>query len=367
MICSHFGQNIRSTVGRGIRENVRKEKQLMQSAFQNLMFVLVFVGMTLSGCGHTIDKKVLMDNVSTSDYEILGEERGTESDDALPQEAVMGGRRPAEGTAARMFYDRLVYIMGNLRETEYVHHRQRIMKEDEGIYKYDCSGFAGDFILKQVLPQHYEDLARNAKRFHSGKDDEHPRAWGFYDYFNEILSGRDESGNAYWYVFKSIEKIQPGDIIVVKYDEKWQASMIEKCKSASTGHVMIAWSPPVRTSKEEFSICVVDSASSGHGKDTRRAGHRKCKDSGFLSCRCCPEDIITGIGKGKMWYGVNREDNRPVYYRWRNSDGCKYTLTGMKTDCDGNDGFCCTRNCKYPRKYYERLQGIIMARPLLVK
>ncbi len=325
----------------------------MQSAYRNLMFALVFVGMTFSGCGHTIDKKVLMDNVSTSDYEILGEERGTDSDDSLPQEAVMGGRRPAEGTAARMFYDRLVYIMGNLRETEYVHHRQRSMKEDEGIYKYDCSGFAGDFILKQALPQHYEDLARNAKRFHSGKDDEHPRAWGFYDYFNEILADKDENGNAYWHVFKSIEKIQPGDIIVVKYDKKWQDSMIDKCGSASTGHVMIAWSPPVRASKEEFSIYVADSASSGHGKDTRRGQDNVAGN--------------TGIGKGKMWYGVNPKDNRPVYYRWHHSDGCKYTLTNMKTNCNGNDGLCCTKKCKYPNKYYERLQGIIMARPCLLK
>ncbi len=143
--------------------------------------------------------------------------------------------------------------------------------------------------------------------------------------------------------------------------------MIDKCGSASTGHVMIAWSPPVITSKKEYAVYVTDSASSGHGRDTRRAGHRKCEDAGFLSCKCCPEDVINGIGKGRMWYGVNPKDKRPVYYRWSHSGGCKYTLTDMKANCDGKDGLCCSKNCKYPLKYYERLQGIIMARPLWVK
>lgn len=325
----------------------------MKSICRNLLWVLVFTTMTLSGCGHAINEKIRMDQARSSDYEILGGEWDTVTDDASSQETGVGGTRPVEGTAARMFYDRLVYVMGNLRETRYVHHGDRVMDEDRGIYKYDCSGFAGDFVLKQALPRHYEDLAQNAKKFHTGKDDEHPRAWGFYDYFNHILSGGDENANAFWYVFKSIEKIQPGDIIVVKYDEKWRDAMIEKCGSASTGHVMIAWSPPVHAAKDEYSIYVTDSASSGHGRDTRRGQDNVAGSN--------------GIGKGRMWFGVNPKDNRPVSYRWSRSGGCKYTLEDMKTDCNGNDGLCCTKNCKYKRTYYERLQGIIMARPLLLK
>lgn len=73
--------------------------------------------------------------------------------------------RPEEGTAALLFYDRMVYIMGNLRDTEYVHRLNKVMNEDGGIYKYDCSGFVGEFILQQTLPTHYHDLFDNAKRY----------------------------------------------------------------------------------------------------------------------------------------------------------------------------------------------------------
>lgn len=317
---------------------------------KNLFVIILFVSSCLGGCGHTIEKKEFLEKADVSDYEVLNEEEGTDVDENTPQiEADRKSHRPAEGTAARKFYDRLAYIMGNLRITEYVHYKNKIMDEDNGIYKYDCSGFVSEFILKQVLPKHYEDLVSNAKKYHK---DDHPRAWGLYDYFNEILSKKTENKNSYWHVFTSMEKIQPGDIIVVKYDENWRNSIIEKCKSASTGHVMTAWSYPVRSGKE-FSIYVIDSSGSGHCKDTRRTTY---------------DDVsgTNGIGKGRMYYGVDQKDQRPVYYRWSSSISCQYTLTDMKSNCDGKDkDLCCTgKNCDYPRKYYERLQGIIIARPI---
>lgn len=317
---------------------------------KKLFVIFLSVIFCISGCGHNIKKQQLSENINTSDYEVFNEEEGPDADDDVPQmEVDRKSHRPAEGTSARIFYDRLVYIMGNLRKTEYVHYENRIMDEDNGIYKYDCSGFVGEFILKQVLLKHYEDLVGKAKNFHK---DYHLRAWGLYDYFDEILSKKAENKNKYWYVFTSIEKVQPGDIIVVKYDEKWRNSIVDKCKSASTGHVMTAWSYPVRSGKE-FSLYVVDSSSSGHGNDTRRTTH---------------DDVygVNGIGKGRMWYGVDQKDQRPVYYRWSSSNGCQYTLTDTKTNCSGKDkDLCCTgKNCDYPRAHYERLQGIIMARPV---
>jgi len=277
--------------------------------------------------------------------------------------------RPAEGTAARLFYDRMVYIMGNLRDTEYVHLAEKVINEDDGIYKYDCSGFVGEFILQQTLSAHYQDLFDNAERFHSVADsiaDKRPRAWGFYDYFKEILGDEVENSNAYWYVFKSYEKIQPGDIIVAKYHEDWQKYLKDEkeCASVSTGHVMLAWSFPVisTVNTDEFWIYIIDSSGSGHGKDTRKTDYDNVNDE-------------EGIGKGKMWYGFNtktttdgKEYHRPIYYRWSAYDGCKYTLHSMTSNCgyETGDVYYCPGDpySSLNHKYFERLQGIIMARPV---
>ena len=293
-----------------------------------------------------------------SDYELIYEDDGGSEDTDLHVSLGLDSspHRPAVDTAARIFYDRLVYIVGNLRDTEYVHASGRVMNEDEGIYKYDCSGFVGDFILKQVLPDHYQDLVDNAKCFH---DDSHPRAWGFYDYFRDILGDKKENSNHYWQVFKSYDQIQPGDIIIAKYDEDWRQHTIDKCGHASTGHVMVAWSFPVKSTvnNNEFWIQIIDSSGSGHGKDTRRTTYDGVNDS-------------SGIGKGKMWFGYNSKTtpagdsyHRPIYYRWSKVDGCKYTLTSMTANCDGKH-LCPCDGCSYKAVYYQRLQGIIMARPI---
>lgn len=336
----------------------KKKRGYMNLHFRCFLFIAVLMSIYLSGCGHTIDKKSGPGMTDASDYELISEEADAASsvpdkdNDLLLKASDSRNYRPAEGTAARTFYDRLAYIMGNLRQTKYVHYNQKQLDEENGIYQYDCSGFIGEFILKQALPKHYKDLADNAKKVH---DEKHPRAWGFYDYFNKILADKDENSNGYWHVFKSIEKTQPGDIIVVKYDEKWQQKMILNCKHSSTGHVMTAWSYPVK-SDNEYWIYVIDSSGSGHAKDTRRTKF---------------DDVTaeSGIGKGKMWYGVNSDDKRPVYYRWSFAGGCKYTLRDMTTNCKGkDDDLCCKKEkgktCDYPSEYFERLQGIIMARPI---
>jgi len=324
-----------------------------------IMFILMsFPPALRAGWADDVKQELLLQQsepVIDSDYELIYEEDAENTDEGLPLYLGIRFHRPTAGTNARLFYDRLVYIMGNLRDTEYVHASERIMNEDEGVYKYDCSGFVGNFILKQVLPDHYQDLVDNAERFHN---DSHPRAWGFYDYFKEILGDKTENSNDYWQVFKSYDQIQPGDIIVAKYDEDWRQDMIDTCGHASTGHVMVAWSFPVKSTanENEFWIQIIDSSGSGHSKDTRRTTYDGVND-------------ITGIGKGKMWYGYNSKTtlagknyHRPIYYRWSKVHGCKYTLTSMITNCDGTH-LCPCKNCSYKAKYYQRLQGIIMARP----
>lgn len=283
--------------------------------------------------------------------------------------------------AARLFYDRTAFILGNLRQTEYVHYSKvedgqavvlREMDEDRGIYKYDCSGFVGDFILKQALPRHYADLQQGSARFHP--EDSRPRAWGFYEYFEDLLENPPRGGSPYWKVFTSMEELQPGDIIVAKYDETWRAETISIFGKASTGHVMVAWSfaVPSTVNEGEYWILITDSSGSGHHKDTRRTTYDSVPST-------------TGIGKGKMWFGVNA-DKRPVSYRWSSVDGCNYTLRGDACDCHtrchceghGCDGGDTSRSpcddgtrdldedcvCAPNSQHYERLEGIILARPI---
>jgi len=291
-----------------------------------------------------------MENGNVLDRETLSDKRDTYNKDyQLGDRETDKTRRPDEGTAARKVCDRVFYVMNNLRETGYVHYRHKIMDEENGIYKYDCSGFIGEFILKEALPDHYKDLVENMKKF---SKDERPRARDFYDYFNQVLSEKTKNRNNYWYVFTSMEEVRPGDIIVAKYDERWRKSMIRKCKSADTGHIMIAWSYPVHSGRE-YSLYVVDSSRSGHGDDTRKSLYDIVPDAG-------------GIGMGMMWYGVDQKELRPVYYRWSSSKGCRYTLRDTKTNCDGQEkDLCCVgRDCDYPQSYYRRLEGIIMARPV---
>ncbi|HII05890.1 MAG TPA: hypothetical protein HA349_00815 [Methanotrichaceae archaeon] len=309
------------------------------------------------------------ESIPDSDFELISEEFGDDTDEDT-EEGLTRQRncshRPQEGSAARVFYDRLVYIMGNLRVTEYVHSSGRVMDEDDGRYKYDCSGFVGDFILNQSLPDHYKDLDANDLN-----DENRTLARGFYDYFSAILGDEANNKNDYWYVFRSYDEIQPGDIIVARYNEEWRDDMINKwCGIASTGHVMVAWSFPVNstTNKNEFWIYVIDSSNRGHCKDSRKAKYDNVD-----------EINKSGIGKGEMWFGYEPSTHQPIYYRWSSSTGCDYTLHNSKTICTAErccDGKKCSddnrkdkacvskEKCITEGVYYERLEGIIMARPI---
>lgn len=246
--------------------------------------------------------------------------------------------RPGKDTAARAFYDRMVYIMGNLRETEYQHERYK--DERYGIYKYDCSGFVSEFILEMVLKDHYKKLT--AYTSINYPDDGRPKAHSYYEYFKKILNEEITDGHKYWKVFTSYKEIQPGDIIVTRYNKNWR----HNADIENTGHVMMAWSFPKEINdKDEFSIYVIDSSSSKHGNDTRNT----IRDN---------VDSETGIGKGKMWFKFN-SNHRPIGYRWKSSGGCIYLRT-----IDDPSSTCNTVIEDTNVSKYRRLDGIIMARPI---
>ena len=251
---------------------------------------------------------------------------------------------PAPTTASAKMVERIYEILDNLVETQYVHNSGRVMDEANGIYKYDCSGFVGDFVIKQTMPNHYNDLIAANSAFHSS--DSRPRAWLFYDYFRDILGDKEVAENSYWKVFTSIDSVKQGDIIVARYSDEWRAARKAEGKSASTGHVMVAWSPayPVDGGKKAL-VLITDCAMSGHHNDTRTI---LVKEELFWGISTTHEKNISGIGKGWMWFGISTlGDRRPYKYQWKSSTAHYYNLSSLESS-----------------EKYGRLKGIIMARPI---
>lgn len=268
-----------------------------------------------------------------SDYEIIP----VEYDFTVFTPPVQIDDTSGAATPSGIFKARAQAILDNLDTTKYEHYSGRVMDEASGTYIYDCSGLVGDFVIRQVLYDHYQDLALFANAFHTF--DPRPRAWGFYDYFRDIL-GNDASGqanpvgqNKYWKVFIAADSIKKGDIIVVKYDQDWRKQYQDReNKDASTGHVMIAWSQPIIIGSEA-TIRILDCASSGHYYDTRDSANTASVDG-------------SGIGVGWMRYGLSTNGrNRPYKYHWK-LGGHWYGLWTGSYD------------------YYNRLEGILIARPI---
>lgn len=262
---------------------------------------------------------------SIDDYEIIESEADSDPYDGLP----VLQARPDDGTNSWDIYARTKFILANVKHTAYVHFPGEI-DESRGIYKYDCSGFVGEYVLSMVLPSHYNDLFTGAfMQYSTGPDSLRPRAWGFYDYFDSLYVHNVNS--AYWHVFKDIDDLKQGDIIVAKYAEDWRPQYVEaEKKDASTGHVMIAWyTRESEVDPNHTYVTVVDASGSGHNKDTRNTDDDGVTDK-------------TGIGKGEMAY-VSDGDTVTGYY-WSKSTGNLYGIYTGKYD------------------YYKRLQGVIFAR-----
>jgi hypothetical protein len=104
---------------------------------------------------------------------------------------------------------------------------------------------------------------------------------------------------------------------------------------------------------------VVDSAASGHGRDSRDTCTSKEKN--------CPynDDKHKGIGVGVMYFGVN-DEGHPIYYRWSDWDSCKYLNDDCK-DCDFqpacNDYICKSGSPdKNGISKWNKINGILVGR-----
>lgn len=116
---------------------------------------------------------------------------------------------------------------------------------ERGIYVVDCSGYV-DYTLRAVYPDAYSSLVNS-----SGTDK--PNSLHYYDFFSGLTNDPSE----HWNKVESVEKLQPGDILVFRYKN-----------SSRSGHVMVVMNKPVLEG-DSYWVSVADSAPVGHSQDTR--------------------------------------------------------------------------------------------------
>jgi hypothetical protein len=247
-------------------------------------------------------------------------------------------------TSQEKIVERTEYIINNLEDTWYVHSADSIMDECQGIYHYDCSGVICEFVIRESLPNHYQDLYNYLDSIGSTT---RPLAKDFYDYFRDTILGSSynpeidstcTAENQYWKVFTNIDSLQKGDLICAKYSEEWNIAE----SNTTTGHIMMAWSSAFPTSNaNEYDIKIFDAASSGHSNDSRNSAPPVSRDG-------------SGIGQGWMRYKSSTEvSNRPIQYLWKLSSTIYYrsysTYYNVGDPQEERDHDC--------------LEGIIFARP----
>jgi len=180
---------------------------------------------------------------------------------------------------AQRLSDEMRRILGSVTSTEYSHKTR--VDETKGEYLLDCSGLAC-YVLRRELPEHYKNISRS-------KGKARPVARDFYACFAAAPTG--EPGRDGWRQISRLRDARPGDLIAWKSEPG----------AASTGHVMFVDNVPRQAPAGQVEVVVVDSTSSRHGNDTRKAGQ-------------------TGIGRGTMWFVVDAE-GKPIGYRWGSPKG----------------------------------------------
>jgi hypothetical protein len=295
------------------------------------------------------------------------------------------GKLKNRGDATNKFINRIENILINLRTTKYVHTKDSCIDEPAGVYQYDCSGFIGIFAINVILPKYCTVLnkgQRCLRKYNCGKNTNfntvRPLASDFYNYFETM-----GTVNKFFGPVDLFKDVQKGDIIAIKYADAWRKKAKKYCRiykkrNPSTGHVLIAWSSPRKsdmngkdcckdkkyyksrcTKYDEYYIKVVDSAGSGHGEDSRDGCTTQEKNCAYIDNR------HKGIGVGVMYFGVN-DEGKPIYYRWSNWDGCKYSIYDDKDDnfqptC--NDYIC--KNGSLDKKgisKWSKIDGILVGR-----
>lgn len=159
--------------------------------------------------------------------------------------------------------------------------------EENGTYRYDCSGFVG-----------YALYRADSCAFNSIPD-ERPDTGSFYSH---IIRSVTEPGSSGWMRVLSPRELLPGDIIV------WPRDLYG---DGNAGHIMIVADNPAENPDRagEILVRVIDSTTSRHANDTRSPG----------------ED---GLGKGTIGIMTN-ESGMPVGYFWRGGESPTLRETDM--------------------------------------
>ncbi|PHQ34136.1 hypothetical protein [Rhodopirellula bahusiensis] len=228
-------------------------------------------------------------------------------------------------------------VWSRLKETQYTHRKQSVIDLDRGIVKFDCSGFVCEVVLKNALPDHYRRINSYLKKNRTSiPSAENGRMWMtrplaglFYDYLEKQQP--DD-----WLVFRSPEDLMQGDIIVARYDDEWR---IRRGKS-TTGHIMIAWDVKQAESETSIQVRVFDSSQGAH---TKRLDTRHQVDGRVTAID------NSGIGSGVMRFRLDRQGNANGY-KWSLTSKRWYNQLGTE-EATGN-------------QHYDRLEGILFARPI---
>lgn len=192
---------------------------------------------------------------------------------------------PAELSDAQIDWsaNRVMRAIGKMSETlsatEYSHGFR--VNEREGIYVFDCSGFA-DWLLGKAAPQARASLRHGLKQ--------RPLARDFQRRLAALPMDQERYG---WRRVPRVADIEPGDVVA------WLKPSI--IRSANTGHVAFAVHRPVLAPgyTNAYLLRVADSTSLLHDEDTR-AGR-----NGFgLGTILLVADPDTGAPSAYGWVGL---------------------------------------------------------------
>ncbi len=307
-----------------------------------LMVILTFISCNKD---NPIDVPVVISE--ESDYEIYENE-----DDGLTTvgEIHIDTTRATGNSNSDILVNGCIDVWQKITRTKYVH-KDSVIDWTNGVFKYDCSGFGNYILLRKYLPNHFNDI--NVNDTTGGR----ALASDFYDYFRLILDSATSGENDKWKVFMSVDSLQKGDFLIVRYDDNWRKEykhylhQQNKDASVSTGHVMIAWQIGSVNSNNQVDIQVYDCSGSDHSLDTRYYNSKPVAEKILNSYG---DMVNSGIGFGKMSYLISTNGHRrPFAYKWKLN-----TSTNSKPWYNLKEGDDITEGIKY-----DRLKGIIFARP----
>lgn len=202
-------------------------------------------------------------------------ETGATSTTAPADGATDPRMEPGSKAAARLLALR-AKISDSLTETAYQH--RTVVRRDEGVYRWDCSGMVA-WMLRKAAP-----AARKAL------DKGRPVARDFYRHIRRAPTRRAKNG---WRRLAHIDDVRPGDVFA------WQRP--PGFASKSTGHVGFAVEPaePVPEIPGAYTLRILDATSLRHDKDTRPPDG----EGGFGEGTILFTTNDNGVGTAYGWFG----------------------------------------------------------------